>query len=120
MSYSLDIEETPGYLLARLGGPYSLANALAALERIAVVSRERKARAILLDVTGMSGDIPDLDRYDIGKEAAEVFPHIHRVGILSMPGKRVTGFAIDVAANRGLDMRAFLDRAEAAAWLAGA
>ena len=111
-------EDGPAYLVMHLAGPFSLESALATLEKAASAARARGTRRVLIDATQVTGDPSDLDRYDMGKEAAEVFAHVERVAFVLWASARFTGFAFDVAQNRGLDVRPFRDRAEAARWLA--
>ena len=110
-------EDGPGYLLARTIGAFALPAMLATFEKIAAEARARGVRRVLIDSASMSGEIPELDRYDLGKRAAETFAHVERLAVLRSTGIRYTGFAFDVAQNRGLDARAFVDRAEAERWL---
>lgn len=100
-------------------GDYSLADGLALFQRVAATARERGARLVLVDLVGLVGDIPDLDRYDLGKEGAEILGHVERLAVVRAPGYRYTGFAVDVARNRGLNIRVFTDRSEAIEWLTG-
>lgn len=114
----MQFEDSPGILVASATGSYSLETMLPMLESVAAEARTRGARRVLLDVSQVGGEVPDLDRYEIGKHAAGTFAHIERLGVLRSPHLRYTGFAFDVARNRGLDARPFLDRAEAERWLA--
>jgi len=107
-------------LLVRASGAYALKEMLAVLEGMGATARARGARRILLDVSKVSGDLPDLDRYDLGKGAAALLAHIERLAVVRRADLRYTGFAFDVAQNRGLDARGFIDPKEAEAWLAGA
>ena len=86
-------------------------------ERIAEVAKERGAQRVLIDAIAIDGDMPDLDRYDLGKRAASLLSDIGRIAVVRGPSIRYTGFAFEVAQNRGLDVRSFADRAEAVAWL---
>jgi len=120
MATRVEIRDADGYLLATQAGDYSLADSLAHMERVAAVTRERKLRRVVFDITRLVGDVPDMDRFEIGKEAAEIFQHVDRVAIVMAGSARSNGFALDVAANRGLDMRSFVSAAEAIDWVKGA
>jgi len=110
-------EDEPSFLVARAAGSFSLEGMIATFEKTAAVARARGARRVLFDAAAITGDLPDLDRYDLGKRAAEVFAHIERLAVVRPANVRYTGFAFDVAQNRGLDARAFLDPKAAADWL---
>jgi hypothetical protein len=113
----VQFEGSGEYLTARLSGAHALPDALAAFQKIAVAAREQKAQRLLLDMVGISGEMPDMDRYELGKEGAEIFCQIDRVGILYSTSFRYTGFGVDVANNRGLNVRGFQDPVAAADWL---
>ena len=87
------------------------------LEMVAAEAQDKGARCVLIDAVNITGDMPDLDRYDFGKRAAQLLGHVDRLAILRGPGFRYTGFFFEVAQNRGLQARAFLVREEAVAWL---
>ena len=114
----VQFEDGPSILVASATGSYSLEAMLATLECVAAEARSRAARRVLLDLRSVTGEVPDLDRYDLGKHAAETFAHVERLGVIRSPHLRYSAFAFDVAQNRGLDARPFLDRAEAERWLA--
>ena len=113
-------EDAPGYLIAQVTGMLSLQAAVESFEIIAAMAKERGAQRVLIDASAITGDMPDLDRYDLGKQAVSLFGNVERIAVVRGPNIRYTGFAFEVAQNRGLGVRAFADRAEAVAWLASA
>lgn len=106
-----------GLLVASATGSYSLEAMLPMLDKVAAEASARGVQRILLDLRDVTGDVPDLDRYELGKHAAKAFAHVDRLGVLRQARLRHTSLAFDVAQNRGLDARAFLDRTEAERWL---
>jgi hypothetical protein len=110
-------DNDPALLVAKAMGSYSLESLLAVFEKLAAAARMRDVRRVLLDLSAVAQDIPDLDRYDMGKRGAELFTHVDRLAVVRGAHHRYTGFAVDVAQNRGLDARGFLDRTEATQWL---
>src|SRR5262245_47603161 len=116
----VQFEDGPGYLVVNMAGGFALKESLAVLEKAASAARAKGMRRILIDASRVTGDPSDMDRYDAGKEAAGVFAHIERLAFVRWASARFTGFAFDVAQNRGLDARPFLDRKEAEAWLRSA
>ena len=115
----LGLAEDSRYLVARPAGASTLEKAVRLLEIIAAETNEKGVRRVLIDAVDVTGDMPDLDRYDFGKRAAGLLGHVERLAILRGPGFRYTGFFFDVAQNRGLQTRAFLVRKEAVAGLIG-
>ena len=117
---TLDFEDRPGYLLARVSGTHSLAEGRDVFRRISAVARERGARRVMLDSISITGIVPDLDRYDLAKEAVEQLAHVERVALVVGGFPQYNGFGIDVARNRGLDIQPFKDAQKAIEWLTGA
>ena len=113
-------EDAPRFLIVRVSGAYALKQLLAVLERTGATARSRGARRILLDLSAVTGAPRDLDRYDLGKEAASLLSHIERLGVVRRADLQYTSFAFDVAQNRGLNARGFIDSKEAEAWLTSA
>jgi len=110
-------EPGSGYLRMKLAGRYSLPELREAIAAIgAEIDRAGHAR-VLVDFTGVQGDIPDIDRYETGVYAAEQLARIERVAVLSGRQQRVNHFFEDVARNRGLQVRVTQDPAEALAWI---
>jgi hypothetical protein len=115
----LRLDEIPGRLAARVAGEYALADFLALIETIAARCSVAGTTRVLLDLSEVTGDPPDLDRYDLGRQAAAILGHVQRVAVVLGPAIRYTGFAVDVAQNRGLDLRSFRSEQEALDWLTG-
>jgi len=116
----LDFEDRPGYLMAKVSGPHSLGEGRAVFQRIAATAQERDVPRVLLDSRGITGEVPDLDRYELFKEAASLLGHLERLAMVVGSFPQYTGFGIDVARNRGLEVQPFKDPREAVAWLTGA
>ena len=112
----VQFEDARAFLVARVSGAFSLQAMLRVVEKIAAEARARGAQRVLLESLSVTGDIPDIDRYDLGKRAAEMLLHVERVAILR-PAHLNTSLGIDVARNRGLDVRAFPDTKTAEDWL---
>jgi hypothetical protein len=113
-------EDAPRFLLVRASGAYALKEMLALFEGMGTTARARGVRRMLLDVSEVTGDVSDLDRYELGKEAAALLAHVERLAVVRRPDLQYTSFAFDVAQNRGLHARGFIDPKEAEAWLVSA
>jgi hypothetical protein len=110
-------EEGSGYLRVRIGGEYSLPELRGIIGTIGTEAHRRKQVRLLIDVTGMRGDQPDMDRFETGVVAAEKLSAMERVAILMHPRGRLNHFFEDVARNRGLPVRVTQDPGEAIDWL---
>jgi hypothetical protein len=116
----LQVEPRNGYLEVRASGEYSLSGALEAFSHMAREADRLQRSRLLLDMTALAGDPPDLDRYESGVHAANVLRGIERLAVVGSRAIRFTRFFEDTATNRGLAVRIFFERDEAVDWLAGA
>lgn len=108
--------DPPGYLLFTCQGAGTLASFRVLVDRISVEVAARGRRRVLADVRSMSGALPDMDRFEIGVYAAEKLTGVERFAVLASVEHRINRFFEDTARNRGLQVRVFLDEAEALAW----
>ena len=74
------------------------------------------ATRILVDATGLSGELEELDRFRIGEYAAEVLSRDVRFAMLA-EDKRINKFFENVATNRGLNLIVVGNRQTALDWL---
>lgn len=114
----LQFAQQPGYLEARIDGIERLEHYLAAFRQVADEAARLGARRLYLDLATVGVDLPDLDRFELGREAAALFRQVDRVAVLMHPRARYTGFAIDAANNRGLEVQAYFTAGDALGWLA--
>jgi len=106
------------YLEARVGATDSLESLKTQLCEVAVLCGARRAGLVLIDVTGYSGALSTLDRYEIGMIGQKFGAHVRRVACLANPELiDPQKFAVKVARNRGLEVDIFSERSEAEAWL---
>jgi hypothetical protein len=113
----LHVAPRDAYLEVRATGKYSLPDALEAFSRMAREAERLQRSRILLDMTGLAGDLPTMDRYQSGVHAANVLRGVRRMAVVGSRALRYTGFFEDTASNRGLEVRIFFERDEALAWL---
>jgi hypothetical protein len=118
MSIQLQIEETPGYLAARFTGVGTAEEAWRQFESIAKHCERANKNKLLLDFTGVHTDASFVDRYFLGKEA-QIFAHYNlKVASAGRPDQLdPKRFGEIVAQNRGVNLRAFINVADAEQWL---
>jgi hypothetical protein len=114
----ITLTEHPDYLEAKLQAVSSTDLVLLQFQQILDHCAVRKPSRMFVDLTAISGKFSTLDRYDLGKLASRLAPHVGRAAALGRaefldPEK----FAAQVAQNRGLKCEVFLDREAALAWL---
>ena len=117
MGLQVRFEEASGYLSVLVSGRYSLADFLDAIDRIGAESSALRARCVLINLLGIVGHIPDLDRYDLGLRAADALGRLDKLACIAALDQ-VNYLAENVAQNRGLNVRVFVDEAAALAWIA--
>ena len=117
MAATWTVEVTDEYLLMRVTGSYGGAEeATADLAAIPERCRAHNRRRVLIDITGMAGDIPQLDRFLLGKRVGRLWGRRIKVAVLAAP-ERITRFFENVANNDGANVQAFGDMESARRWL---
>ena len=84
--------------------------------RLPELCRAHNRRRVLIDITGMDGDIPQLDRFLLGKRVGRLWGRRVKVAILTHP-ERITRFFENVANNDGANVQVFGDVESARRWL---
>jgi hypothetical protein len=114
----MDLRVEGGILMARLVRDDNSREHLLGLP--GVVARAAVAQGcskVFIDLTTLEGPIDPVDRIFLASRLAEVWPSGIRLAALALP-EQVNRVIEHMAGNRGVDVRAFTDRAEALAWLA--
>ncbi len=126
MPLNLKSEPQKNYLLLKIEGQYLFPEAMEIIELLFKSVEENQALKILIDVRGVAGLIPSLERFHLFETFAfryfdlknlGKFPYA-RFAILGVypiidPGK----FDETVAVNRGMTLKVTNDPAEALEWL---
>jgi hypothetical protein len=111
----------PGWLRIDATGSAGQGAIARALVRLFAEVRRLGARRVLVDLRGVTGDLTNLERYEVGVAAADGLRELERLAVVSAPGIEVNRHFEDVVNNRGLKTRVFAhdEAAAAAAWLNG-
>jgi hypothetical protein len=119
MPYDLYVVKTSDFLRLDADGRFNKAQTRQVLEGIAKTCVERGVNAALLDVRDARGEMSLTDLYELACTFNEMgFRHDHRLAILHpFHGERAEFFAL-CAAQRGWQVRAFLEYEEAMDWFA--
>ena len=125
-----EILDRDGYVEARYLGTYSLPGYLLQMARSVRACEERRRSLLLVDITDLRGFHPTTgERRKIGVAGASMNGGLAKVAALTTPGQAESDpeakarpadsepFATTVARDRGLEIRAFVDRAAAVEWL---
>jgi hypothetical protein len=108
-----------GFVEARYLGDYSFESYKKRMEVSVRDCLDRKQTLLLVDVTRLHAYRPSLaERHKIGVYGAELSRDLKKVAVLVLMEQiGPEPFSTMVASNRGLRIRAFLDRAPAIEWL---
>ena len=115
----LTFEPRDGFLLATATGQVSLDAVLELHRKICDAATKGGFNKILYDCSAITGELSVLEEYEIAKTIAaycmskSVNP---KVALIGRPPS-VTGFAAEVASNRGLLVSAFSERQAGLDWL---
>lgn len=120
-----DVEPRVGYLYAKVSGSFDLAGAQVFYRRMLQIAARQRQSRMLLDCTGVTGEMTVADRLAFGSFMAEEQQHMlgqlaeaPQVAILAVPPIMDPGrFTQTVANNRGVRMRASESLQELLSWL---
>jgi hypothetical protein len=121
MRQEIQVRSAEGYLHVVVAGAFELEEARTCIQRLLDACLESRIWNVLVDIRDVARPIPAMARYGLAEFMAAGQEEPLRMAILTsdrhLPEDR---FFEDVAVNRGLDMKAFVDRGESVAWLGGA
>jgi hypothetical protein len=115
----LTFEPRDGFLLATATGQVSLDAVLELHRKICDAATKGGFNKILYDCSAITGELSVLEEYEIAKTIAAycVSKSVNpKVALIGRPPS-VTGFAAQVASNRGLLVSAFSERQAGLDWL---
>ena len=117
----LKLESRDGFLLATVTGKVSLAEAIKVYKKSCDAAVRRDLGIILFDFLGLTGELSDLERYELGKQGAEYCLNLSPTLKTAVIGKppTVDGFVARVASNRGIVVEIFPERQAAMDWIKG-
>jgi hypothetical protein len=116
MQLDLSFNDEGDVLSCVVRGAYSLADFLRLADRLFAECRKRGAAKAFVDITGVSGDIPQIDRYRLGIYCAEKRERQSRLAVLAR--REIINWMFEnVATNRGLSTCVSADPTYARNWL---
>jgi hypothetical protein len=116
MQLDLNFRDEGDFLSCIVCGAYSLADFLRLADRVFAESRRRGLARAFVDITGVSGDIPQIDRYRLGIYCAEKRDRLSRLAVVARR-ELINWMFENVATNRGLSTCVSADAAYAQTWL---
>ncbi len=115
-NYKFAIEANREYLRVTAKGTYGFGRTRRLISVIRESSDGHQLRRVLVDLTGITGQPPDIDRFELGERLAQVFGSTVTVAIIGRK-ESVNRLAETVAQNRGTALRVFFTEREALSWL---
>jgi hypothetical protein len=115
-NYKLAIEANREYLRVTAKGTYGFGRTRRLIYVIRESSDGHQLPRVLVDLTGVTGRPPDIDRFEIGERLAQVFGSTHTLAIVARE-ESVNRLAETVALNRGVALRVFFTERDALTWL---
>ena len=115
----LTIASQEDFLLATAAGRVSPQEVLRVLKTVIDIATERGFASILLDFLAVTGELSDLELYEVGRVIAGYCvskPIYPKLAVVGKP-PTVNGFGAQVASNRGLTSMTFSESQPALNWL---
>jgi hypothetical protein len=113
---TISTEDREGYALFAFAGRYDYADFSAIIRGLREECLRRGATRALLDIRKVEGDIPGVERYDLGLRFAEVWGGRLKAGIVA-PRDRINGLFENTAVNRYAQVHVGHDEAVVVRWL---
>jgi hypothetical protein len=113
---SLKFTDYSAWIEVQVTGAYDFEDAR---EFIRILPRESQARGckrVLIDLLLMEDDIPDWERFLLGKETAEIIGASIQLAVAA-PAEKINHFWENTAVNRGANVAIFPSKEEALNWL---
>ena len=118
MLEGLEVKEERGYLHITFSGTFSLSAAKRCVDEMVEASEERRCSNIMFDCRPMTGDMPIIERFEVGVYGSKTIPRNIRVAMLGREDQLLPDdFFGKVSRNRGLILKVFSDIGEAIKWL---
>lgn len=109
-------EDRDGYALFKFAGGYDYADFSAIIRGLREECMRRGAMRALLDISKVEGNIPEVERYDLGLQFAEVRGGRLKAGIVA-PRNFLNKVSGNTAANRYAQVHVGHDEAVVVRWL---
>lgn len=119
MDLRAEFEFQEEYLLVTASGEFALGAALRLLKQTIDTADQKGIKRVLVDCVAMQGQLSTFERYDLGVEVAKYSLSRESHAKLAIVGMAPTidGFAVQVAANRGMSTALFATKKDALIWL---
>jgi hypothetical protein len=113
---SIRVNLREGFMSVKVAGTATLGNVTAAIESISDETIRHNAKRLLVDLTLVREHLGFVDHAVISDRAATHYGHLERVASVVPSGHR-RGTSEQAAQLRGMQLRVFTSREEAAEWL---
>ena len=116
MFVTISNEDRDGYALFTFAGRYDFADFSAIIRGLREECLRRGATRAVLDISKVEGDIPGMERYDLGLQFAEVWGGRLKAGIVA-PRDRINNPFENTAVNRYAQVHVDHDETAVVRWL---
>jgi hypothetical protein len=117
MAHTTEIETGNGFLDVQITGRVDMTQALDELAAIRRTADGKGFRKVLVDCTGLFGEIRVKERFEYASRVAETLRGLRVAYVLNETLLDPKRFGETVAVNRGTSLKAWNNRAQALGWL---
>ena len=122
MPFNIQVKKDQGYIQVEQFGDWAVSEGEEIRQQVFELVAREAILNIVLDVRGMTGDVSTMDLFKATVEHASYNTQIPkpRTAMIVRPDQKENAkFIEDVALNRGMQIKVFIDRNEALGWLSG-
>ena len=118
MEQNLTITDCGDYILTDFFGTFSIEEGKRCIDAMAAAAREHGRAKVLLDCRKIKGSLPIGERFEVAEYAATTREVIAKIALVSRADIVLPdNFVENVAVNRGVNLRIFIDFDAAVRWL---
>jgi hypothetical protein len=126
MALNYRFDPQPDYLIVEIGGAFEAPEAVGGIDLILDACEKHKSAKVLMDIREVHGRPSDMDRFNFAEAFStkyferikkQTIPHCRFAFLGSYPVLDPNRFGENVAVNRGVTIKNFIDLKEALDWL---
>lgn len=116
MAFHISISRFPGFVELGVSGQADIRNFVEMVETVEQETVYWSDRRVLVDLREITGALQPEEQVFLGEFVAQNLPHLDRIASVVRPDE-ITRNSENAAQGMGKQLRVFIDREEAAAWL---
>lgn len=116
MAFAVTTERSPRLTRVRVSGPTSIKDFVELIQSMAGETALWNDKNLLVDLRDVDGRLEDAEQVFVGELVGHMLSHLNKMASV-VPPDQITRNSERAAVQLGMQLRVFVDEAEAVAWL---